>query len=304
MRRAPMIAAFCVITVVMLAVTVMSAVADGPCEGPACTDDGDVILTPSVSGTPGQTGEPAGGGGGGGGPRVCSYQGEEIPCTSTNGVWSTEHGCYLQLDPNGGPPPPGSSPDGAWYLCQAPDACADLTCTRGTMWIDDPPPALPSPGELAQRALERMDLEPIDIGIVPEPGDDSIGLVGMPVWMWVDNPTANTFGPITESATAGPLTVTATARVTSTHWTMGDGTTITCTTRGTPYDDKYGDRESPDCGHRYTTTSWRQPGHRFEVVATTIWAVEWSGGGQSGSIPIEHTAATAVRVGELQVLNQ
>ena len=97
------------------------------------------------------------------------------------------------------------NPNGAWYTCTTPGG------TSITIWLNDPPPALPSPGQLAQEALERMDLQPIQIGIVPEPGPGKLGLVGMPAWMWVDNPTGNTFGPITESATAGPVTVTATA---------------------------------------------------------------------------------------------
>ena len=62
-----------------------------------------------------------------------------------------------------------------------------------------------------QIAIENMHLRAIDIGIAPEPGPDSIGLVGMPVWMWAANPDEHTVGPITESASAGGITVTATA---------------------------------------------------------------------------------------------
>ena len=278
------------------------AVADGPCNGRACEDDGDVVINPTDPGSPGDPG--SGGDDGSGsntGSQTCIFQGREIPCSSPDGVWNSDYGCYLQLAPGGGPPPPAAgNPNGAWYWCSAPGA----TSTVRTMWLDDPPAALPSPAELAQTALERMDLEPIQIGIVPEDEPGRIGLVGMPVWMWVDNPTANTFGPITESATAGTMTVTATARVESTVWSMGDGNTVTCTTDGTPYEDKYGESGSPDCGHRYATTSWDKPGHRFTITATTQWVVAWTGGGQSGTIPIDHIAETQVRVGELQVLNQ
>src|SRR3546814_4938710 len=47
------------------------------------------------------------------------------------------------------------------------------------------------------RAIASMNLDPIEIGIVPESGANRAGLVGLPVWMWVDQPTDVTFGPIT-----------------------------------------------------------------------------------------------------------
>lgn len=59
-------------------------------------------------------------------------------------------------------------------------------------------------------------------------------VVGMPMWMWAD-PSPTTFGPLSASATAGGVTVTATAKVTTVRWAMGDGTTVTCHGPGTPY---------------------------------------------------------------------
>ena len=60
---------------------------------------------------------------------------------------------------------------------------------NGTVTID--------PVVLANRAIASMDLDPITIGIVPESGPNRVGLVGLPVWMWVDNQTDDTCGPIT-----------------------------------------------------------------------------------------------------------
>lgn len=265
-----------------------------------CEDDGDVVITPTDPGNPGSPGGDPGGDGGSTGVATCTFGGKTIPCTNENGIWNAGMGCYLQLAPGGGPPPPAGHPTGAWYWCIAPGA----TTTVRTLWLDNPPAELPSPAQVAQTAVERMNLEPIDIGIVPEDGPDRLGVVGMPVYMWVEDPEANTFGPITESATAGAVTVTATARVDSIVWTMGDGNTVTCTTDGTPYEDRFGDADSPDCGHRYETTSWKQPGHEFTVSATARWTVEWQGGGQEGVIPIDQTSQTQVRVGEIQVLTQ
>lgn len=282
--------------------TSLAAADPGDCTEFVCDeDDGDVVITPSDPGSPGEPGnEDTGDTGGSVGPATCTLGGKTIPCTNENGIWSAAYGCYLQLAPGGGGPPPAGHPDGAWYWCIAPGA----TNTVRTIWLDDPPAELPSPAEVAQTAVERMDLESIEIGIVPEDEPGRIGLVGLPVWMWVEQPMPSTFGPITKSATAGSVTVTATGRVDHINWDMGDGNMVTCTTEGIPYEDRFGDQDSAECGHRYATTSWDEPRHRFTVIATAYWIVEWAGGGQGGSIPIEHTSQTQIRVGELQVLTQ
>lgn len=175
-----------VLAALSLVVGAQPALADDPCNTIICDDDGDVILNPEDPGNPGDPGG-VGTGDTGGGTRVCTFNGNEIPCTSPDGAtWYQPYGCYLTLSPGGGPPPPdATNPDGAWYLCQP----QGLPPT--TIWIDDPPVQLPSPAELAQEALERMNLEPIDIGIVPEDQPGRLGLVGLPVWMWVQNPAGN-----------------------------------------------------------------------------------------------------------------
>jgi hypothetical protein len=147
-----------------------------------------------------------------------------------------------------------------------------------------------------------MGLKAIIIGIVPEPKPGRIGLVGMPTWMWVAQPSANTWGPITRTASAGGVTVTATAKVSKVVWSMGDGSSVTCTSPGTPYQDSYGKRSSPECGHTYTRTSLGQPGDAYHVSATSYWVVTWAGGGQTGIIDLDFTANTQIKVGEMQVL--
>src|SRR3546814_13184194 len=104
---------------------------------------------------------------------------------------------------------------------------------------------------LAHRAIAAIDLDPIQSVIVPESGPNRVGLVGLPVWMGVDSPTDDTFGPITASASEGSVSVSATASVSSIVWDMGDGTKVDCTGKGTPYADHYGKQDSPTCGHRY-----------------------------------------------------
>lgn len=226
-----------------------------------------------------------------------------VPCSGKEGEWSNELQCYVRrMDPQPPPSNPlwqgrGSATGGAIYTCSSPDVYTAL-------WLANPPDVAaqgPTPRELAQRAVEQMNLRAIDIGVAPSP--DGVGLVGVPVWLWVDNPTPNTFGPETESASAGGVTVTATARVHRLTWDMGDGTTIECTSAGTPYQESFGFEESPDCGHSYTTESHGQAGGKYTVTATSDWVVEWEGAGQTGTITLDGLVAQVeLTVAEAQVL--
>lgn len=67
---------------------------------------------------------------------------------------------------------------------------------------------------------------------------------------------------------------------------------------GTPYEDSFGKKASPDCGHTYTGQG------RYTVRATSHWVVTWSGMGRSGTIPITLTQSAPVTIGEVQVLQQ
>lgn len=268
-------------------------------EKSSLSNSGTVILK---AGTPGSSGggfvAPASTGGSGG---MCSYNGSQIPCTKDGGWWSAAKGCYISgpvtfFEPeNTGAP--ASVDDSAFFECAYPGGGVSIL----RLPINDPIIAV-DPEVLARRAIEQMGLQAITIGIVPEPGPDSIGLVGLPVWMWVDQPAPTTWGPLTGSASDGATTVTATARVATIDWNMGDGSVVTCTTPGTPYTDAYDDAMSPDCGHRYTRTSVNEPGQAYLITATSEWEITWTGGGQTGVIPLTLTTNAPIRVGELQVL--
>jgi hypothetical protein len=231
-----------------------------------------------------------------------------VACTSKEGYWSNGYDCYITaVDPQppaGDPSWQGHEPgEGGVYSCYQPQT--DLLIW---IWSADPPPssgAGPTPGEVAQVAIEQMDLRAIDIGITPEPGEDSIGIVGMPVWMWAANPDSHTVGPITTSASAGGITVTATANLHKITWDMGDGTKVQCLTAGTPYKASYGKAKSPDCGHVYEKSSSTKSGGKYTVTATSDWVITWEGAGQTGTIRLNGlTRTTAIAVGEAQVLVQ
>ncbi|WP_310964098.1 hypothetical protein [Nocardioides terrisoli] len=148
-----------------------------------------------------------------------------------------------------------------------------------------------------------MKLSAIEIGIVPRPGQNSVGLVGMPVWMWAKAPNDHTVGPITARASAGGITITAIAKLLHVTWDMGDGSRVVCKTAGTPYKPEYGRKASPDCGYTYKLSSARETNDAYTVTATSSWVITWSGAGQTGTIRLDGlNRSTQIRIGEAQVL--
>ncbi|MFJ4866122.1 ATP/GTP-binding protein [Streptomyces sp. NPDC088748] len=158
------------------------------------------------------------------------------------------------------------------------------------------------PAVVARQAVDKMRLRPPAIGITPKPGGK--GVVGMPVYMWTET-GPETYGPNVASASVGPVSVTATARVSKVVWNMGDGHTVTCTSAGTPYKAEYGKTPSPDCGHRYDKPSSTTGSGTFHVTATSTWSIDWqvTGGAQGGQLTEIRTSAVDVTVAEVQVLN-
>jgi len=194
----------------------------------------------------------------------------------------------------------GHAGSGAVYDCTDPFSGGNFA--TGQLWLPGAPGTTVSPQEAAQAVVRRMDLRAADIGIVPQDKPGSIGAVGAPVYMWTTRgPTR--FGPQSLTGSAGGVTITATAKVDRIVWDMGDGATVTCTTPGTVYQDRYGFDDSPDCGHRYTRTSAGKPNNAYPIAATSYWVVHWTGpGGSAGRITLDLVSRTNIVVGELQAL--
>lgn len=254
---------------------------------------------------------PIGGGGGGGGTQTCSFMGVEIPCSSPQyGSW--DGSCYVRLadpQPPMGSPVWGDRTDGVIVSCALPSCVVPSigfgVCDVFHSWSASPPGGGPTPRQLAEQAIAAMNFRAGQIGITPLPGPDSLALVGLPTWMWVEDPDEHTVGPITRSASAGGITVTATGTLDRIVWSMGDGNTVTCAgakARGTRYEPHHGAGSSPTCGYTYTQTSASKPGQAFTVTATSHWTVQWSGGGQSGTIPLTFSRSLPHRVGEVQAI--
>ena len=165
------------------------------------------------------------------------------------------------------------------------------------VWLPGKPDVVVvDPETLAYRAVAAMRLgAPV---VRTAPGVGEIGLVNMPVWMWVVR-SVNSWGPIVRSASVPGLSVTATARVTAVDWAMGDGKVVRCEGPGTPYSPSMGLKDSPTCGHRYAKTSHKLPNCKYPVTATARWEITWrSTLGDNGRIAMTQQAATQVRIGE------
>jgi len=52
----------------------------------------------------------------------------------------------------------------------------------------------------------------------------------------------------------------------------------------------------------YGTSSAGQPGLAYTLTATSYWTVTWSGGGASGTIPLQFSRSIPERVGEIQAI--
>jgi hypothetical protein len=182
------------------------------------------------------------------------------------------------------------------------------TCTLNgqknaeAVWLADGEnaPAV-DPEALAQAAVAKMKLVGPDIASPRAAGRYT---VGVPVWMWV-NRSATTYGPNTVSASAGGVTVTATAEVSKIVWQMGDGATVTCTGPGTVYKASADMVKSPTCGHVYSQTSADQQGGKFTLSVTSTWRINWQvsgGGGATGQFTETRQSQIRAGIGELQVV--
>lgn len=230
--------------------------------------------------------------------RVCRAPGGgEIPCRTADGVWDGSSSCYTRQDSDGVTVVDAPEGDRTGIVM----ACTTLGGSRFLYLVQPGDAAPPDPRVLAQTAVSRMRLSAIEIGSFPwtvQKSRESMGVVGWNVWLWVDHPSASTFGPITRSVDVGGFTVTATAEVDEVVWDMGNGDVVRCG-RGTPYPRfrSVPDPRSPDCGYVYTRDG------DYRISATARWRVRWSGIGESGVIPMELTASGDLTIAEIQVVN-
>ena len=228
--------------------------------------------------------------------------------------WATA----AQSDPPPGKPNP-NQPYGCTYSAGGPQATASIgvggpqpgqwvfPVCAGPGVIDPMPPfwvtgAVPAaetvqvdPVVVAQEAAKQLGFGSPTIEMAPP--DGSPQLVGVASWLWL---APGAWQPLTASASAGPVTTTATATPSKVVWDMGDGTSVTCDGPGTPYSSVEPDATT-DCSY-----TWPQAG-AFTVTATVYWNVTWTaqgapGGGNLG-VQAGPPAQVPVTVTESQAIN-
>lgn len=169
----------------------------------------------------------------------------------------------------------------------------------------EPTPPPPDPAVLAQIAVTRLRIpEPvIKIGPPPQINQWKRAFVGYPLWLWGDET-----GQLTRSVTLDGVTLTLTARRVATRFDMGEpgAEPVFCPTSTEWTRAVEPGAASPTCGYRYTAASMTAaaPHGTYTVTATARWEVTWSAMGQSGVIPLQATAQSALPVGELQTVRR
>jgi hypothetical protein len=177
-----------------------------------------------------------------------------------------------------------------------------------------PAPVTPviAPEALAQLALAQI--------VVPKPRPatapaiDVDTLVGIETWLWVDRAQ---WQPLTASAEAGGLRVTATVTPQRVTWDMGEGRgkePVVCQGPGTPYRQDVRDKyQHTSCGYVYQWASFDHPAQddpraagddRYHASATITWSVAWSASnGAEGTLAdLRSTAPFALRVDDVQAV--
>ena len=156
---------------------------------------------------------------------------------------------------------------------------------------------------LAQQASDRAPIPFPDVHLNPPEGGEQV--VNVTTWLWIDQ---SVWQPVSATASAGGVTVRATAAPESVRWAMGNGDTVNCAGPGTAYDpDRPASEQHPDCSYVYRRSSASAPGGAFTASATITWHVTWTAAGVAGGGDLGTSARTttfAVRVAEIEAVNQ
>jgi len=286
-----MLRSSCLVAVGLVAVTVPAS-AHGQTGPGGCQSSGTRGMCWVAAADPGRPGAAAG-----------ARRGSAEPARQ-NGGGQPQHQCVDQPwtpPPAGDPLWGGHSPaQGSLKLLICQGSGAAQGWPRVVFAPNGQPVVVPqvSPAELAEQAISELGLAAPDIRLAP-PADSAHGAtIGFPVWMWTAR-REETTGPVTRSATAGAITVTATATLAGIDWSMGDHHTVRCGP-GTEFTDDQAGRPSPTCGHTYRDLA---PRGVAGVDASSRWEIRWSGGGQSAFRTMTLTSHARLPIREIRTLN-
>jgi hypothetical protein len=197
----------------------------------------------------------------------------------------------------GGPEP------GQWVFpdCKGPGAIDPML----PIWVVNAQTQAPAPTAnpvvLVQQALSKLPLPTPAIEMAPPADQDQ--LVNLSTWLWI---SSGAWQQLSATATAGPVTTTATAAPSEVVWQMGNGQSVTCLGPGTPYDPS-DPNATTDCSYTWPQSSASQPAGVYHVTATVYYRATWTaagapGGGNLGLVagPAGHVA---VAVAQSEAIN-
>lgn len=159
-----------------------------------------------------------------------------------------------------------------------------------------------SPSALALQAASQLQLAAAIVGMSPAASNLT---VNVPTWLWVDR---SAWQGMSATASAGPVSATATATPSEVVWDMGDGEQITCTGPGAQWTPSAQADDPSGCSYTYSRSSTSQPHGTYTITTTVYWHVVWTsqgapGGGDLGLISGPSTRTT-VRVQEVHAVNR
>lgn len=170
-----------------------------------------------------------------------------------------------------------------------------------------PPPPPPDPAVLAEQLIAQMVFTPPSPQSQVAPGGTPV--INQPIWFWVVG-DATVTGPQSSSMSERGVTVLLSVELVSTTWSLGDGTSMTCSGPGAVYpdpsltDEATAKSDSPSCGHRYPHSSKNVTGSVYTVSVTSTWSLQWHGGGKSGTVTREVSGGqTSFPIIEVAALN-
>ena len=295
-----------------LIIAVLTIAPSAPASAAGChvwDEKGNCIVETGTPGKPGTNDPGDDGGTQNAGECKASWNGISIPCSLPGvGTYNAANRCYIQstgstsLPPGwGAPPQPGYVAYNCAYVVSATPGNPIIDPDTAIIWLPPQAPVI-TPEQAARAVAAQMNFEAIKIGVSQKmSGPAGVGYVGVPVWLWAKDPTGLTVGPQHVSKSYMGIGVTIDATMTKIVWNLGDGHTASCGP-GTPYSTSYGVADSPTCGYKYTKISKSKPGGKYQIAATSYWALDWTAGGQTGTIPLDFTQNTTLSVGEIQVV--
>ncbi|MFJ9839458.1 hypothetical protein ACIRYZ_03185 [Kitasatospora sp. NPDC101155] len=267
-----------------------------------------MICSHAGSGGSTSTPRPSQGGGGDGGnsgPQLCSYHDVQWACYDPErGYFNSDWGCYFR--PLDNPPAEG---DDAWKGHKPSEGslytkvCPQTNGGQGGAEIvfqGNAPGATPVIDLTVQAKLlaDRMAFPTPKASVAPK----DTAVVKAPVWLWAEGMVA----PKPSSLAVPGASVTVTAQLNGMTWDFGQGMVVDCATAGTPYDPKYGDAKSPDCGYEFAVGSGARQGGVFTGTVTAHWrahVVITGPNAKTFDIDMPRGSDLALKVAEVQVLN-